>query len=1238
MKSKQTNYQNVLSTKKMKQTAKALLVATVVASQVFTVLPTNIFAAEASGVTETTNVPSAESVASEIPPVSVPLALDEGTTENREVANTFEEFKRYAESGTVNVIELGSDFQFTSDVTVNSNMRIEGQGHKLSLAGKRMIMKSTSIIDIQDVELTSTAIAMFQAASGAAPTLNIINNVKVNGFIMGGAGKLAMSIDGANNSFISPANEAIEVDELEIKDGARIDTLQAKNTAINIRAKGAASIGANSYIDMSSDTGYAFDALSSALVIGKNAVIKSKSKFGTLRAATLVVGNGADLDLASGDRGYGIYVAGNITIGDDVKLKATGAGTAVYSVGTGSTINIGKNAAIDITSDSGYGIYSNNTIAFSDNTSFNLKTKLSAIYAVGGGGVQFGKDSNIDITSTGGFGIWTNGGIKFSDNTSFKLKTQSSAIYAIGTGGVQFGKDSNIDIASDGGYGIYNGGNVTFSDRTSLKLRTALTGIYVSGSGGVQFGSISNKQKTEEDKVKIDIEATSEYGILSYGPVVFGDDSDVMIKSVNSAIYGVGAARVNFGAYTDAKLLSSVGRGVWSGGTIIGDNANISIDSANAGIDNNNANGEGLSTGNNVLLKINTSGNYNGILTQQNINFGEANTVDITSLSGNAIRTTVGSVVKVSPNSSVTLRAQNGLFQDGGAAAAFNVGTGSTVKINASQDGINTTGSTTFNPSTKVNIQAATGGGNYAAINAHGVITFNKDSMVYAETLSNTSTSVFNLTGGPSSKLVLNSPKYIDFRQQNLKNGHIVKGYGNAAESVQSRVEINNVPKLYTWLGEGVSWSATPNNEFNNIAAGRIPLVNVVGSKVVGFYSGTPSGIEGFSLFDYSRISTVAENTIARPTLDAVYTTTKTVTGTGVPGNEIVLTLPDGKIVRTTVGTDGKWSIAVPAGTVLVKDKSITVYQTNGVTDSLTATTKIVEDLQVPVAPTVDKAKAGDTTLTGKGEPNAEITVTLPDNTKVTGKVEADGTFKITVPALTADTELKVTQTGPNGKPSDPTVVKVASNEKPVITATDKTINVGDTFNPLTGVTATDKEDIDLTSSIKVVKNTVDTTKVGTYSVEYSVTDSDKNTTTKTITVTVTQADLVQTTINALTTDSVSASGKAEPNAAIVVKAGSTTIATGTVGSDGNYSLTIPKQAVETVVTATATKNGKTSNASTTVTQEAAEKSVKDLFNNGDVTGTIKDTTDQAAIDKAQKDVDAVKDPTKKAELQKKSR
>lgn len=79
----------------------------------------------------------------------------------------------------------------------------------------------------------------------------------------------------------------------------------------------------------------------------------------------------------------------------------------------------------------------------------------------------------------------------------------------------------------------------------------------------------------------------------------------------------------------------------------------------------------------------------------------------------------------------------------------------------------------------------------------------------------------------------------------------------------------------------------------------------------------------------------------------------------------------------------------------------------------------------------------------------------------------------------------------------------VPMNAAPVIQATDKTIEVGDTFDPKAGVTAKDAEDGDLTDKIEVVKNTVDTKKAGKYEVTYKVTDSDGATRTKTIKVSV---------------------------------------------------------------------------------------------------------------------------------------
>lgn len=79
----------------------------------------------------------------------------------------------------------------------------------------------------------------------------------------------------------------------------------------------------------------------------------------------------------------------------------------------------------------------------------------------------------------------------------------------------------------------------------------------------------------------------------------------------------------------------------------------------------------------------------------------------------------------------------------------------------------------------------------------------------------------------------------------------------------------------------------------------------------------------------------------------------------------------------------------------------------------------------------------------------------------------------------------------------------VPINAAPVIHATDKTIEVGDEFDPRADVTATDAEDGNLTTKIEVKKNDVDTTKAGKYEVTYKVTDNQGATCTKTIAVTV---------------------------------------------------------------------------------------------------------------------------------------
>ncbi|MBC2207156.1 immunoglobulin-like domain-containing protein [Listeria booriae] len=90
---------------------------------------------------------------------------------------------------------------------------------------------------------------------------------------------------------------------------------------------------------------------------------------------------------------------------------------------------------------------------------------------------------------------------------------------------------------------------------------------------------------------------------------------------------------------------------------------------------------------------------------------------------------------------------------------------------------------------------------------------------------------------------------------------------------------------------------------------------------------------------------------------------------------------------------------------------------------------------------------------------------------------------------------------------SENSIALAIPGDSPVITASDKTLKKGGSFDPMAGVTASDTEDGDVTGNITVTANDVNVNQEGTYHVTYSVTDSDDNTTTKTITVTVTSND-----------------------------------------------------------------------------------------------------------------------------------
>ncbi|MBC2057974.1 DUF5011 domain-containing protein [Listeria booriae] len=171
--------------------------------------------------------------------------------------------------------------------------------------------------------------------------------------------------------------------------------------------------------------------------------------------------------------------------------------------------------------------------------------------------------------------------------------------------------------------------------------------------------------------------------------------------------------------------------------------------------------------------------------------------------------------------------------------------------------------------------------------------------------------------------------------------------------------------------------------------------------------------------------------------------------------------------------TDSKGAFATVTITVYVMNDAPVIY---------------AADQQLSIGEVFDPMKGVTATDTEDGDVTSRVVVT--ENTVDT---ERPGTYRVTY--MVQDS---------HGKAGEPVTIQVnVINDLPILNATDLTLTQGDVFDPLQGVTATDKQDGELTSKIEVIANNVDTNVPGRYEVTYRVTDAHGGSTEKTIAVTV---------------------------------------------------------------------------------------------------------------------------------------
>ncbi|MBA3925596.1 Ig-like domain-containing protein [Listeria rustica] len=301
------------------------------------------------------------------------------------------------------------------------------------------------------------------------------------------------------------------------------------------------------------------------------------------------------------------------------------------------------------------------------------------------------------------------------------------------------------------------------------------------------------------------------------------------------------------------------------------------------------------------------------------------------------------------------------------------------------------------------------------------------------------------------------------------------------------------------------------------------------------------------------------------PTLNPLTNMDTVITGNGEADADVKVTLPNGFNVTGRTDGSGAFSVTIP------KQKEGDKVQVTLTDDfgNVGATAEVtVTDAMGPVAPIVNPVLVGETTLTGKTEANATVEITLPDGAYKTITAEADGSFTTSIPAQEAGAIIKVVATDVNGNKGAEATVVVGDSalEAPVLN------NITNLDTTITGKGADG-------ATVTVTANGVDYTATVANGV-FSVTVP-KQTAGTTVTATQTKNGVTSEMASKVVTDGSTAPGKVtlDPmdnhKTALTGKGtpgltAETTIAgktyTAKIDASGHFSITIPKQKADTII------------------------------------------------------------------------
>ena len=192
----------------------------------------------------------------------------------------------------------------------------------------------------------------------------------------------------------------------------------------------------------------------------------------------------------------------------------------------------------------------------------------------------------------------------------------------------------------------------------------------------------------------------------------------------------------------------------------------------------------------------------------------------------------------------------------------------------------------------------------------------------------------------------------------------------------------------------------------------------------------------------------------------------------------------NGNTVNVSVSSDKELNLDTEQDTTYVITYSATDSRGRKTEKSINLTVKGNK------APVIEGVKNHTLKVGDSFDPKAGVTVTDEDENielVVESNVNTNipGVYKVIYKATDSGNKTTIVESSVVVNPKMTTLNKI-----PVINAQDRIVQLGEKFDPLEGVTATDEEDKDLTNSIKVIRNDVNTNVAGDYTVVFSVTDS----------------------------------------------------------------------------------------------------------------------------------------------------